>query len=289
MDAITKLSQAYIDVELQPADLQRFREQLKTTDARFRHLAEFRLGTASAKKAVMDLLRTIDKVMQGVTAQLEQQQQQRRQPKQPKQKQPQLEQPAEQSPPPPQHQPPPPPHQQQQSHQQQQPAGQQEEGLGEQPQQPQQPQPWCLLPWLSQSLLPRLLHSCQAAWLCLTGPSRSTRQLQQWQQWLKEDVEAVERERANLLPQPWLRNYEKLPDVCVTNDAACDELKQALEAAAAAGQTAQQGTSAAQRPPVVQLVGLGGMGKTTAALQVALALEKGQQTPRHDRKRLPVL
>lgn len=130
----------------------------------------------------------------------------------------------------------------------------------------------------------RLVRFCRQQLLpaccrCLTGPSELSRFQQLWAKELEDALKAVRDEgEANLLPQT--RVHFSLPKHCVTNDGVLQQLinniKQAHQQDTLAAATAAPETgSYVPPPPVVQLLGMPGMGKSTIALQVALALEQG--------------
>jgi predicted ribonuclease YlaK len=84
--------------------------------------------------------------------------------------------------------------------------------------------------------------------------------LDQWKNGGKTALEAVEKEKDNLQPRAGLCLFESLPQPCVTNSTVLTQLTGVLK-------DAQGG--------VVQLLGMGGMGKSVLALQAALQLEQG--------------
>jgi hypothetical protein len=66
-----------------------------------------------------------------------------------------------------------------------------------------------------------------------------------------------------------VHQLHSLPVPCITNVQASGKLLDAIKSATTDGR--QDGTN----PPVVQLLGMGGMGKSTLALQAAFELQKG--------------
>lgn len=117
-----------------------------------------------------------------------------------------------------------------------------------------------------------LKHLWQALCVCLCGLSELTNRLQLWQDKIRKALESVEKEKDNLQPQLSPLLLESLPEPCVTNHGTLQEAVNAIKEAAARSVTQ---TVTAAGPPVVQLLGMGGMGKSVLALQVALKLDKG--------------
>lgn len=100
----------------------------------------------------------------------------------------------------------------------------------------------------------------QALCICLAGPPKLQRHLEHWQHSVKSALDAVEKEKDDLLPRVPLGLFESLPHPCVTNSTVLSQLIAAVHGAEGG---------------VVQLLGMGGMGKSVLALQAALQLEQG--------------
>lgn len=100
----------------------------------------------------------------------------------------------------------------------------------------------------------------QALCICLAGPPKLRRHLEHWQRSVKSALDAVEKEKDDLLPRVPLGLFESLPHPCVTNSTVLSQLIDAIHGAEGG---------------VVQLLGMGGMGKSVLALQAALQLEQG--------------
>jgi hypothetical protein len=103
----------------------------------------------------------------------------------------------------------------------------------------------------------------QACCTCLAGPPKLQRRLESWKDSVKGALDAVDKEKDNLLPRVLLCSYESLPrPICVTNSHALSSLTYAVVRAAEDG-------------GAVELLGMGGMGKSVLALQAAFDLEQG--------------
>lgn len=100
----------------------------------------------------------------------------------------------------------------------------------------------------------------QALCICLAGPPKLQRHLEHWQHSVKSALDAVEKEKDDLLPRVPLGLFESLPHPCVTNSTVLSQLIAAVHGAEGG---------------VVQLLGMGGMGKSVLALQAALQLAQG--------------
>jgi len=122
---------------------------------------------------------------------------------------------------------------------------------------------------------------------CLTGPSELARYMKVWEVQLRNALQHV-KDAGSLQPQ--VSSTVALPQPCVVNEVAYEELKHMLQeaagcrapaggspppqAAAAAAADVQAAPALPGQPRVVQLLGDVGMGKSTLAQKLALDLDR---------------